>query len=124
LEEGQTRGSNVTGPPIIRRPRASAALSAASGDVADKRAEQPEPGTHRSIPPHKQALDAVEPKAGIARAIVVFDPWYVVVPDIPVRHSALLSRATRATDNPQAGFFYSTGYSDDCEVGHKSVKFY
>ncbi len=88
-EGGRTRRPNATGPPIIRRPCASAAPSAPTGDVADKQAEQPEPGTHRSIPPHEQALDAFEPKAGVARAVVVFDPWHALVPEISVRHGTL-----------------------------------
>jgi hypothetical protein len=39
-----------------------------------KQAEQSEPGSHRGMAPRDQALAAFQPKAGIARAVVVFDP--------------------------------------------------
>jgi hypothetical protein len=67
------------------------APSATACDVADNYAEQPEiPEPDRSIPLHEQVLDPFEPKACVARTKVVFTPRHVLVPEIFVRHGALL----------------------------------
>ena len=62
-----------------------------------------------------------ELKACVARAVVVFDPRHIPVPEISVRHSALLSGDE---GNPQARFSYSVGDPDDCKVDPISRKFY
>jgi hypothetical protein len=69
------------------------ALSATACDVTDNQAEQPEiPEARRSrtIPLHEQALDPFQPKTRVARTKVVFSPRHVIVPEIFVRHGALL----------------------------------
>jgi hypothetical protein len=66
-------------------------------DDPKEREEQLEiPETPYGISLHEQALDLFEPKACIARAVIVFDPWHVFVPEISVRHGAL-PRVTAAT---------------------------
>jgi hypothetical protein len=82
--------------------------------MAEKQGEQPGIlGAPCSISLHKQALGVFEPEACVARAVIVFDPRYVLVPEISVRHSTLLSGDEC---NPQAHFSYSAGDSDDCKV--------
>ena len=76
----------MTGPPIIRRPCALTAPSATARDMAEKQGEQPKiPGTPCSISLYEQALEMFEPKACVARAVVVFDPRHILVPETAVR---------------------------------------
>ena len=94
---GWPRHPDVTRPPIIQQSCALAAFSVAAHDVGNKQEEPPEiPGSPCSISLHQQALDTFKPKACVARAVVVFDPRHVPVPEISVCHGALL-RVTRAT---------------------------
>jgi hypothetical protein len=66
--------------------------SAAAGYIADHQPEQREiPETCGNVSVHKRALEALKPKARVARAVVVFDPWHAPVPKISVRHGALLN---------------------------------
>ena len=59
-------------------------------EVSEKRKERLEtPETCYSLLRHEQALDLFEPKARIARAMVIFDPWHGFVPEISVRHGTL-----------------------------------
>ncbi|HVI77853.1 MAG TPA: hypothetical protein VM715_06760, partial [Candidatus Acidoferrum sp.] len=112
----------MTGPPIIRRPCASVAPSAAARNVAEKQEEPPEISEAScSISLHEQALEVFEAKARVARAVVVFDPRHVFGPEMPVQHGVLLSGDEC---NPQARFSYPTGDPDACEVDHMSRKFY
>lgn len=63
--------------------------------MAEKQGEQPKiPGTPCSISLYEQALEMFEPKACVARAVVVFDPRHILVPETSVRHGALLSGAS------------------------------
>src|SRR3954469_11195431 len=91
------RCPDVTGPPIIRRPCASVAPSAAARNVAEKQEEPPEISEAScSISLHEQALEVFEAKARVARGVVVFDPRHVFGPEMSVRHGVLL-RVTSAT---------------------------
>jgi hypothetical protein len=48
--------------------------------MAEKQEEQPKiPGTPCSISLYEQALEMFEPKACVARAVVVFDPRHILV---------------------------------------------
>ena len=86
----------MTGPPIIRRPCASAVPPAAARDVVEKQEKPPEISEAScGISLHEQALEVFEPKARVARAVVVFDPRHVLVPEMSVWHGVLL-RVTSA----------------------------